>query len=224
MKMTKIDFTASIVTGGSILRARIESAAANYGEGSRGYFEDILSKRGNAFCDSACGFLLLDNLLQKNRINRAELNITLDGRGRPRVDRDDLDFSISHSEGCAACVIEIGEGANIGVDVQRERPYSAEKTDELAKGFMTESELAEFRSSAYKPAEFFTAWTRRESYVKRMGSDIFDNLKCADLNGESFREGVITVCGRHYYYSINARREVLFPEEEETDGGAQPVK
>lgn len=214
-----VDLTASIVTGGSVLRSRVENVAAYYGEGCRVYFEDILSKRGNAFCDSACGFLLLDSLLQKHRINRAELVITLDERGRPHTNRSDLDFSISHSEGCAACVIEIGEGANIGVDVQRERPYSAEKMDELAKAFMTDSELADFRNSEHKPAEFFTAWTRRESYVKRIGSDIFDNLKCADLSAESFREGVITACGRRYYYSINARSEVLFPVEQSEEQG-----
>lgn len=219
MMSNVVDLTASIVTGGSVLRTRIESAAAFYGSGSRGYFEDILSKRGNAFRDSACGFLLLDSLLQKHRINRAELVITLDGSGRPRVNRSDLDFSISHSEGCAMCVIEIGEGANIGVDVQRERPYSDEKMNELARAFMTEEELSEFRNSAHKPAEFFTAWTRRESYVKRIGSDIFDNLKCADLSGESFREGVITACGRRYYYSINAHEEVLFPAEQNEEQG-----
>lgn len=216
-----IDFSASIVTGGSVLRDRIENAAAFYNDGCRGYFEDILSKRSNAFCDSACGFLLLDSLLQKNRIDRSGLVITLDERGRPHSERPDLDFSISHSEGCAMCVVEIGEGANIGVDVQRERPYSDAKMDELAKAFMTDGELAEFRGSEHKPAEFFKAWTRRESYVKRIGSDIFDNLKCADLGAESFREGVITACGRRYYYSINARREDLFSDDDDKNAGGE---
>ncbi len=214
MTYNKIDFTASIVTGSGIMRARVESAAANYGEGSRKYFEDILSKRGKAFCDSACGFLLLDNLLLKNGINRSELDITLDGRGRPHTSRSDLDFSISHSEGCAVCALEIGEGANIGIDVQRGRPYSDEKMYELAKAFMTEHELAEFRNSEHKPDGFFTAWTRREAYVKRIGSDIFDNLKCVDLSAESFREGIITACGWRYYYSINARSESMFHVEQ----------
>lgn len=209
-----IDFAASIVTGGGVLRARIENAAAFYNEGSRGYFEDILSKRGNAFCDSACGFLLLDSLLQKNRIDRAELVITLDERGRPHTNRSDLDFSISHSEGCAMCVIEIGEGANIGIDVQRERPYSSEKMRDLSEAFMSDIERYNFILDGCEPAKFFTAWTRRESYVKRIGSDIFDNLKCADLSSESFREGVITACGRRYYYSINGSSEVLFPMEQ----------
>lgn len=215
-----IDLSASIVTGGGMLRIRIENARTFYNSGCAEYFEDILSKRNNAFCDSACGFLLLDSLLQKNRVNRAELIITLDERGRPHTNFSDLDFSISHSEGCAMCVVEIGEGANVGVDVQRGRPYSAAKMDELARAFMTEEELSRFGVSEHKPAEFFTAWTRREAYVKRIGSDIFDNLKCADLSGESFRDGIITACGRRYYYSINARSEALF-HVEQTDEQAK---
>lgn len=207
-----IDLSASIVTGGGMLRVRIENARTFYNVGCAEYFEDMLSKRGGAFCDSACGFLLLDSLLQKHRVSRAELVITLDANGRPRTNFSDLDLSISHSEGCAVCVVELGEGANIGCDVQRERPYSAEKIDELARAFMTEEELSRFGGSENKHAELFTAWTRREAYVKRIGSDIFDNLKC-DLSAESFRDGVITACGRRYYYSINARPEVLFPEE-----------
>lgn len=85
---------------------------------------------------------------------------------------------------------------------------------------MTDEELALFGRSENKSADLFTAWTRREAYVKRIGSDIFDNLKC-DLSAESFRDGIITACGRRYYYSINARREVLFPEEENESGQAE---
>lgn len=197
-----IDISASIVTGGGMLCARTENARTFYHSGCAEYFEDLLSKRNDAFCDSACGFLLLDSLLQKNRVSRAELIITLDGQGRPRTNFSDLDFSISHSEGCALCVLEMGEGANIGCDVQRERPYSPEKTEVLARAFMTEEELARFGGAENKNAELFTAWTRREAYVKRIGSDIFDNLKC-DISAESFRDGIITACGRRYYYSIN---------------------
>lgn len=122
-----LDLSASLVTGGGMPRTRVENARTFYNSGCAGYFEDMLSKRNDSFFDSACGFLLLDSLLQKNRISRAELIITLDGQGRPRTNLSGLDFSISHSEGCAVCVVEIGEGANVGVDVQRERPYSPKR-------------------------------------------------------------------------------------------------
>lgn len=234
MNIMILDFSASIVTGGAV-RNRVENLRQFYSENCKDYFDGILSKRGKAFADSACGFLLLDSLLQKHKINRAELEITEDENGRPRTNRSDFDFSISHSEGCAMCVVAIGEGANVGVDVQRERPYSLEKMVELARTFMTDKEFASFNEFGFsaisrktiplicedkdmeefiqKSKEFYTAWTRRESYAKRIGSDIFDNLKSAKIDGELYLEGIISACGERYYYSISAPEEAFAEEE-----------
>lgn len=234
-----IDFTASFVTGGGI-RSRIENLRPVYAEACGAYFDDILGRRGKAFADSACGFLLLDSLLQKHNIDRAELVISVDENGRPHTNRPDLDFSISHSEGCAMCAVALGDEANIGVDVQRERPYSLEKMTNLARAFMNAEELKAFSEPASagkfipilaidrdmedfnrKNKQFYTAWTRRESYAKRVGSDIFDNLKTANIAGEHFREGVISSCGERYYYSICVPEKALAildePEEDEIE-------
>ena len=233
-----VDFGACIITGGG-LRPRIENTRTFYADGCAAYFNDILAKRGKAFADSACGFLLLDSLLQKHKINRAELVISLDDNGRPRTNLDELDFSISHSEGCAMCVVAVGEHANVGVDIQRERPYSLEKMTELARTFMNDKEFKAFNEpigggkavpmmsydrsvEAFdrKNREFYTAWTRRESYTKRIGSDIFDNLKTAKIDGEYYRDGEITACGERYYYSICAPREA-FAEDETQEGSVK---
>lgn len=213
------------------MRPRIENARTFYAESCSTYFNDILAKRGKAFADSACGFLLLDSLLQKHKINRLELGIFLDENGRPRANLSELDFSISHSEGCAMCVVAIGEGANVGVDIQRERPYSFEKMTELARAFMNDEEFKAFSDTTSgktmpissvdrsmeafdrKNREFYTAWTRRESYTKRIGSDIFDNLKTAKIDGENYRDGIITACGERYYYSICAPQEAFAEDE-----------
>lgn len=222
-----VDFSASIVTGGG-LRTRIENVRTFYAGDCAAYFNDILSKRGKAFADSACGFLLLDSLLQKHKVNRSELTISLDEKGRPCTNFSDLDFSVSHSEGCAMCVVAVGEGANVGIDVQRERPYSLEKMIELARAFMNDEELRRFSEPIaagkvmpmmsydrdmedfiQKNKEFYTAWTRRESYTKRIGSDIFDNLKTARIDGENYRDGMINACGERYYYSICAPEEAF---------------
>lgn len=206
----RVDFSASIVTDGG-LRQRVEELREFYDPQCVGYFEQILSKRKEAFCDSASAFMLLDSLLQKNNIDRYNTAILLDDFGRPYIDDPGLDFSVSHSEGCAICVLAIGEGAAVGCDVQRAREYSDEKLGELAQAFMTADELSEFGKSADRSAFFFTKWTRREAYVKRVCSDIFDNLKTADLSGEYFRDGVITACGQKYFFSINT----LHPEDPE---------
>lgn len=232
-----IDFTASIVTGGGV-RSRVESLRSVYAEASGAYFDDILGRRGKTFANSACGLLLLDSLLQKHGIERAELVISVDEKGRPHVNRSDLDFSVSHSEGCAMCAVAVGEGANVGVDVQHERPYSLEKMTELARAFMTAEELAEFSEPIaagktmpmlsmdkdledfnLKTRQFYTAWTRREAYAKRVGSDIFDNLGTANLVGEHFRDGIISSCGERYYYSICAPAEAFAEPDDDSEGG-----
>lgn len=202
----KIDYSACFVTDGGRLRARIESARENYNPLCEGYFNDILSRRKEAFCESACGFLLLDGLLVKNKINRSALIIAHDDKDRPLVTDDSVDFSISHSEGCAFCVLataEHGEKAEVGCDIQLARDYSPEKMSELAKAFMNDNELSEYRNARDKSAMFFGLWTRREAYIKRAGLDIFGSLKTANLSDGEFIDGIIRASGRNYYYSIS---------------------
>ena len=199
----KIDFSSTIVTEGVGIRNRVEDARMFYSSECEEYFERLLGRKGEAFCESSAGFLLLDGLLQKNKIDRLELVISVDKNGRPHTNRSDVDFSISHSEGCAVCVLAIGENAKVGVDVQRARDYSPEKMTELAKTFMSDEELAAFYYSRKQSKDFYTSWTHREAYAKRVGSDIFENLKNADLRGEDFKDGIITCCGKQYFYSIN---------------------
>lgn len=209
--MMRVDFTASFVTNNAGLRSRIERIAADYNPACENYFGSILCKHEESFTNSACGFILLDSLLQKNKINRSELVFYIDENGRPQTNRDDLDFSISHSEGCALCALAVGDGANVGIDVQRVRNYSFEKMCKLADVFMNEDELLEFKkqtiefdaeSFVHRQEVFFSAWSRREAYVKRVGLDIFDNLKNVDLSSEFFREGVIRACGELYCYAV----------------------
>lgn len=213
----KIDFSASIVTS-SGMRSRIEELRICYDPRCVDYFEDILKRRGSSFADSASGFMLLDSLLQKNRIDRLKTAILLDPHGRPYIDDPTFDFSVSHSGGCALCVLAMGEGAAVGCDVQHARNYTEEKLSALAGTFMNDNELSGFEHAPDRSAEFFTAWTRREAYVKRVGSDIFDNLKTADLSGEYFREGVIYACGERYFYSINTPVPPVSDDEQNEEG------
>lgn len=215
----KIDYSACFVTGGSGLRSRIESARELYSPACANYFGEIMSRRKEAFCESACGFLLLDGLLVKNRINRAELIIAHDEKNRPYVVGDKVDFSVSHSEGCAFCVLalsENGETAQVGCDVQYAREYSAEKMSELAWAFMNEKELMEFNNSSDKSAAFFGAWTRREAYIKRAGLDIFGSFKDVDLSDGELLGGVIRASGKNYYYSISVPLGSIAKGEKET--------
>ena len=152
----RIDFSASIVTGGG-MRSRIEELRICYDPRCVDYFEDILKRRGSSFADSASGFMLLDSLFQKNKIDRLKTAILLDTNKRPYIDYPDypnksLDFSVSHSGGCALCVLAVGDGAAVGCDVQHARNYTEEKLSTLAKTFMNTPELSDFEHSPDRSA------------------------------------------------------------------------
>lgn len=201
MSEIKIVYSACIVSGGEELRQRVENTMMYYApEG--GYFDPILEREGKAFAESACGFLLLDSLLQCSRIDRAGLVLERSAVGRPYIsNRTDIDFSVSHSEGCAFCALALGEGAKIGADIQHDRGWSNEKLNELSKTFMTEAELATFALSENKARSLLLAWTAREAAQKREGASLFGSA--ADpAEGTLYDSGLITACGKRYYFSI----------------------
>lgn len=205
-----LDFSACIVAGGDNLRPCIEQARTFYSEMSEEYFNHILAKEDKALSESACGFLLLDNLLTKNAIDKSGLVISRNADSRPCIiNRRDIDFSISHSEGAAICCLLTGKDAKIGCDIQRARSYSTEKIASLAKIFMSENDYSEFLKNTDEK-HFYTVWTRREAYIKAEGGDVFADLRGMDFNGDRYRTGVINACGNRYYYSvyttINTRR------------------
>ena len=211
-----VDYTACIISGGTGIRKSARAAADCYSPESS-YFDELFSREGAAFEEGAAGFLLLDSLLQKNRISRDELILSRSESGRPLASSPDLDFSISHSEGCAMCCIAVGANASVGCDLQRIRDYDTEKMSELAMTFMSDEELAAFYYAPDKSADFFAAWTHREAFVKRSGGSIFDSLRDADLSGESFADGIITVCGNRYYYSIDTAADAVAAAENEVE-------
>ncbi|MGN0649501.1 MAG: 4'-phosphopantetheinyl transferase family protein [Oscillospiraceae bacterium] len=211
MNEIKTDFSACIAAGGDTLKRRVEAVAEHYSPQCADYFCSLCMRYGRGFEENACGFLLLDSLLQKHGINRAELIIRRGENGRPYIEnRTDLDFSISYSEGGALCCIALGEGACVGADIQRMRIYSDEKLRQLASAFMSESDYCELQSisdSKERYDRFYTLWTRREAYIRRIGADVFADIRSVDLDTEDFSGGVISICGTRYYFSINAVAE-----------------
>lgn len=194
------NFSACIVSGGSELIKHIEALRGEYSPMCGEYFDYITGKRGRnstAFTESACALILLDNLLKKHGIDRMSLAISRNADGRPCViNRNDLDFSVSHSEGAALCCIAIGADASVGADIQFARNYSRERMEELARTFMSQSELNSFLRSSTRADDFFRAWTKRESYYKRCGHD--------DVPAPGrFTGGIVASCGKRYYYSIS---------------------
>ena len=210
MAELKFDFTACIVSGGVELLERINSAREEYSRTCGEYFDYLAGKSGKpTFAESACGFILLDNLLKKNGIDRRNLEIMRDSNGRPCIiNRRDVDFSVSHSEGAALVCVAAGADAEVGADIQRVRSYSREHMEKLARSFMDAAEYTGFMMSGDRERYFYTAWTRREALYKRSG--IYHGLngkpEAVRMHGK-FITGKITACGSLYYYSISLPNE-----------------
>ena len=200
------DFTACIAAGGDGLRPRIEQARLMYSEMSEEYFDRILRKSGRAFNETACGFLLADSLLTKHGVDKKGLVISRNADGRPCIiNRCDVDFSISHSEGAVLCALSLGDNARTGCDIQHVRCYSPDKLAQLAEIFMSAKDYTEYLKTQDESL-FYTIWTRREAYIKYAGGDVFEDLRSIDLR-RGYQTGVITSCGKKYYYSIFGDKE-----------------
>ena len=210
MAELKFDFTACIVSGGVELLERINSARDEYSRTCGEYFDYLAGKSGKpTFAESACGFVLLDNLLKKNGIDRRSLEIMRDSDGRPCIiNRRDVDFSVSHSEGAALVCVATGADAEVGADIQRVRSYSREHMEKLARSFMDAAEYTGFMMSGDRERYFYTAWTRREALYKRSGSyhGLNGKPEAVRMHGK-FITGKITACGNLYYYSISLPNE-----------------
>lgn len=202
-----LDFSACISAGGDALRPSIERARELYSEMSREYFERILAKSGRSFNDTACGFLLADGLLTKYNVDKKNVVISRNADGRPCIiNRRDIDFSISHSEGAVACAVCIGENARVGCDVQYVRKYPTEKMAQLAEIFMSAADYNRYLEHNDERF-FYTIWTRREAYIKNKGGDVFMDLRAVDFDTDDYRTGRISSCGSRYYYSVYSGKE-----------------
>lgn len=98
------------------------------------------------------------------------------GHGKPHLaGRSDLDFSLSHSGELA--LIAVARGRRVGADVERVR----ERTDVLAiaRGSLSTRErqiLECLEPDEARRAAFFRCWTRKEAYLKGLGTGLAGGL------------------------------------------------
>lgn len=90
--------------------------------------------------------------------------------GKPRLDEaaGRLDFNLSHSGGYALLVIS--PGFEIGADIEAQR----EIEDSVAERFFSATEVRALAAlpRAERTAAFFRCWSRKEAYLKALGSGL----------------------------------------------------
>lgn len=85
--------------------------------------------------------------------------------GKPYLGNGGVYFNISHSADTVACAMCDEE---VGLDIQ----YITEYKPELAVRFFAEDECAYVESGADKDAAFTEIWSKKESYIKALGTGL----------------------------------------------------
>ena len=114
----------------------------------------------------------------------------------------DYHFSISHCDGIIAFA---SDDSPIGIDIEGKR----EKFEHLAKRFFTETEYRNIMDSDNKEEEFLLVWTRKEAFVKLIGTGLKTPLDSFDVYDTSCKRCTFktlkytaTMTGKEYIYSV----------------------
>jgi 4'-phosphopantetheinyl transferase len=109
-----------------------------------------------------------------------QIRIDTTAAGKPFVIGSDLSFNLSHSDGLAVCGVTTG--GQLGIDVERMR--RVEDSDSIVKRYFAPGELKQYESMrpAARTAAFFSAWTRKEAFVKATGAGLQRELNSFEVD------------------------------------------
>jgi len=91
-----------------------------------------------------------------------------------------LRFNLTHSHGLALYAVTLDR--EIGVDIERIRPYYAE--DPIPEQFFSSRETAKLRALPFhlQQEAFFRCWARKEAYIKARGEGLSFQLEQFDVS------------------------------------------
>ena len=149
---------------------------------------------------SRLGKELLWKLVALAGEDRESLNIGKGKNGRPFFENSDrLDFSISHSNELVVCALSVGEGT-VGADTEKkDSPVRKEKQAQFAGRFFSGNEREILEK---EPDRFSEIWTRKEAYLKRIGTGIATDLREADTCRVPSNIRFETVCAEDHVITV----------------------
>ena len=132
---------------------------------------------------SRAAYALLSRLLSENRLPSSP--ILRDENGRPYIPAPSprrFDFNLSHAGRYIAVAIAIAENESepvrVGIDV--EIPHENIRRERLADRFFSENEIERLKKCGYEEKEFLRIWTKKEAYLKFIGTGLSGGMKEAD--------------------------------------------
>jgi 4'-phosphopantetheinyl transferase len=109
----------------------------------------------------------------------ATLTFTVSAHGKPELVDSALRFNLSHSEALALCAVTLRRA--VGVDVECVKPLP--DLDEVAQRFFSarEQEMLRTLNGDEKLAGFYRCWTRKEAFIKALGTGLSHPLDSFDV-------------------------------------------
>lgn len=105
----------------------------------------------------------------------------------------DVRFNLSHSKGCAVCAV--ARGREVGVDVERVRPFR--DPTRIVERVLSPGELDVYRALApeVRDAALLRVWTCKEAYLKATGEGITRPLREVEVVLDPRRPAALLAVG-----------------------------
>ena len=186
---------------------------------------------GFVTCDPSreheCAVELRDRLLKAYLgITDPEGRVFRTDKGRPCLNEEGADISVSHSSGAVAVALSLPQdvvgceeladlvrldvfdinASRIGIDIEALSDKDAARCKQIAERKFTVGEQTAVASAADPVDEFVRLWTQKESLCKLSGEGL-SGLKAADTqnlpNGTCILTRTIEINGEKYYFSLS---------------------
>lgn len=143
---------------------------------------------------------LVAGLLIQKRIG--DVPLTFNAHGKPYAVGSEKFFSVSHSGDCVVIAVDEKE---IGADVEKlpDKEYL-----KIAERFYAPGELRYVLDAEDQARAFTRIWTRKEAYLKQLGTGIATDLRAFDTTSEELSRRIVTYDIEGYAISVCTADEI----------------
>ncbi len=184
-------FDVSAMSDDDFLRMYQES------DKSRKLKVDRLKKEPAKKLSVAAGMLARRGIAHHFGMQPQDITFRRDHNGKPYAEGLDIHFSLSHSANLAVCAIS---DKPVGIDVEKVRSVNMRVAQ---KWFTPKEQYYIFSDKRKIQKRFFEIWTKKEAYVKRLGTGICE-FPSFDVTQDS---SVYLVKNKKYVVAVSVSQE-----------------
>jgi len=128
-------------------------------------------------------------------MNFRDIKFSYNEYGKPFIKNIPYHFSVSHSGNFIAFSLS---GNPVGVDIERFRKPRLR----VAERFFTQNEYHYIIKSENPETEFYNIWTKKEAYIKMLGTGLSKSLKSFDVLSPELKDYFFTVQIDNYSLTV----------------------